>query len=49
MYFENVEFQIQKIKFRDVFLSFFVRSRLTLSPIRIFVALFTYPEEVVAY
>ena len=48
MYFENVVFRIQKIKFRDIFFSFFVRSRLTLSPIRIFVALFTYPEEIVA-
>ena len=49
IYVENVGFWIEKIKFRNVFFSFLCKSGLTLSPIHIFVAFFTYSEEVVAY
>ena len=49
MYVENVGFWLEKIKFRDIFFSFLCKSRLTLSPIHIFVAFSTYSEEVVAY
>ena len=46
MYVENVGARIQKLKLRDIF-HFYVKSRLTLSPIHIFIALFTYSGEVV--